>query len=314
MNTRHCKRARWHDYYAPSIYFITLNKRHEISAFGSLIGDCNAPEGSKDYPSVRKSFLGLAVKRMIYRLPEIIPSCRLYQYMIMPDHIHLLIHIEERTPFHLGSYISKFKNLLNIMMGMRIFESGFNDKIIGRSRSLNVIYKYMQENPYRLAVRRANRCFFERCDRIRLDGKRYMAYGNLQILKNPFMEAVIIHRCYGEKEVANLKERWLRLAESGGVLVSPFIAAKEKEIRREIEEKGGAVVLIVEKPFEGDRYKPFKRDFDQCAKGELVILAPAEEDWSEGREKIPRKGCLTMNKLAEYLVKRGERKRKENGS
>lgn len=307
MNTRHTKRAFWHDYYSRSIYFITLNKRDEIPDFGYLIGDCNAEKGSKDYPSIKKSDLGLAVKRMIYSLPRIIPSCKLYQYAIMPDHIHFLIHIQERTPLHLGKYISKFKNGLRRMVGMNVFQSGFNDRIVGPERSLNVIYEYIRENPNRLALRKQRRGFFDRCDFIRLNGKRYMAYGNLQILKNPFMEAVVIHRRYEAGEVETLRERWLQMAVSGGVLVSPFISRKEKEIRREIEEAGGAVVLIAEKPFPSERFKPWKHDFEQCAKGELVILAPADEDWSEGQEKIPREGCLKMNELAEYLAARGRK-------
>ena len=103
------------------------------------------------------------------------------------------------------------------MTGMSVFQAGFNDKIVGSNRSLDIIFNYIKENPYRLAIRKLRPSFFDRCDSIRLNGKRYMAYGNLRILKNPFMEAVIIHRRYGEREVKEMQERWLHLAMSGGI-------------------------------------------------------------------------------------------------
>lgn len=304
MKSRHTKRAWWHDYYSRSIYLITLNKRDGVPDFGRVAGDCNAPKGSKEFPFVAKSEIGTQINRMIYELKYIVPHLRVLQHVVMPDHIHILIFIQKRTPLHLGKYISKFRYLLRKKTGMELFEPGFNDKILTPDRSLDAIIQYIKENPYRLLLRRLNRSFFERNEGIRLNGKRYMAYGNLQLLKNPFMEAIIIHRRYTDEERRELRERWLHLCSSGGVAVSPFISPKEKEIRKEIEALGGAVVLIVEKPFPESPWKPAKHDFDQCGKGELVILAPLDEDWSEGQEPIPRSCCLKMNALAEYLAGR----------
>lgn len=304
MKSRHTKRAWWHDYYSRSIYLITLNKRDGVPDFGRVTGDCNAPKGSKDFPFVAKSEMGVEINRMIYELKYIVPHLRVLQHVVMPDHIHILIFIQKRTTLHLGKYISKFRYLLRKKTGMELFEPGFNDKILTPDRSLDAIIQYIKENPYRLLLRRLNRSFFERNEGIRLNGKRYMAYGNLQLLKNPFMEAIIIHRRYTDEERRELRERWLHLCSSGGVAVSPFISPKEKEIRKEIETLGGAIVLIVEKPFPESPWKPAKHDFDQCGKGELVILAPLDEDWSEGQEPIPRSCCLKMNALAEYLAGR----------
>ncbi|MDE7412963.1 MAG: hypothetical protein K2N05_04115 [Muribaculaceae bacterium] len=306
MNTHHIKRAHWHDYQSRSIYFITINKRDNIPSFGRLEGDIMAEKGSPRYPTIKRTPLGNKIARMIYKLPEIIPSCRLYQYVVMPDHIHFLIFIQERTPLHLGMYISKFKHLLKEETGLSLFRAGFNDKVVGLKRNLNAIFEYIRENPYRLALRKANRAYFERCESIILAGRRYMAYGNLQILKNPFMEEIIIHRRYSDQDRRDLKEKWLRHAQSGGAVVSPFIAPGEKEIRKEIEALGGPVVLIVEKPLPPAPYKPSKHEFYQCAKGELVILAPYDEDLSGGSNRIPRSACKKMNALAEYLASRGK--------
>ncbi|MBD5288751.1 MAG: hypothetical protein HDS28_06800 [Bacteroides sp.] len=304
MSDRHSKRAFWHDYRSRSIYFITINKRAESPSFGVLAGDWKAPAGSSLYPCIKRSPLGVEVLRQIKRLPEIIPSTQLYQYVVMPDHIHFLIFVKAPLPLHLGNYISQFKNELRKKVGYPVFAPGFNDQILSVTRKLDSIFNYIRENPYRLAARRANPEFFMRCDSIRLNGRRYTGYGNLFLLKNPFREAVIVHRRYSEEEREAYKRRWLHLSSAGSVMVSPFIAKGEKEVRKAVEEIGGKVILIVEKPLPPAPYKPSGHNFYQCLKGELLILAPYEWDEAKDGREGSRQACLRMNALAEYLAAR----------
>lgn len=325
MKNRHNKRAWWHDYYSRSIYLITINKKQDSPAFGELAGDWRIPIGSPNSPYIIYSDLGKYILRTIKQIPDIIPNTDLMQYIIMPDHIHFLIFVKERTPYHLGKYISAFKNNLRLKVGYSIFQTGFNDKILSLKRKLDDIYRYIRENPYRLAIKRANPENFRRCDNIKIQGQLYTGYGNLFLLKNPFREAVIIHRKYTEKEREALRERWLHHSYAGGVLVSPFIAQAEKKIREEVEKFGGRVILIVDQPLPPPPYKPAHRDFYRCAKGELLILSPIFKDKveysgeekseikskreaiKEGKQapdrkkKISRDKCLDMNELAEYI-------------
>lgn len=325
MNNRHNKRAWWHDYYSRSIYLITINKKPNSPVFGQLAGDWRIPVGYPNSPYIMYSDLGKNILRTIKQIPTIIPNTDLMQYIIMPDHIHFLIFVKGKTPYHLGKYISAFKNNLRLKVGYSVFQTGFNDKILSVTRKLDDIYRYMRENPYRLAIKRANPENFRRCDKIKIQGQLYTGYGNLFLLKNPFRDAVIIHRKYTEKEREALRERWLHNSYAGGVLVSPFIAQSEKDIREEAEKFGGRIILIVDKPLPPAPYKPAYRDFYRCANGELLILAPIVEDkvWyaneginenrrkrkaiKEGKQdadrkkKISRGRCLDLNKLAEYI-------------
>ena len=324
MKNRHNKRAWWHNYYSRSIYLITINKKYGSPVFGELAGDWRIPIGYPNSPCIVYSDLGKIILRSLKKIPDIIPNTDLMQYIIMPDHIHFLIFVKEKTPFHLGKYISMLKNNIRLNVGYSVFQTGFNDKILSVTRKLDDIYRYLKENPYRLAIKRANPENFRRCDKIKIQGQFYTGYGNLLLLKNPFRDAVIIHKRYTKAERNDLKDRWLYKSYSGGVLVSPFISQAEKEIREEAEKFGGRVILIVDKPLPPPPYKPAYRDFYRCANGELLILAPNFENKVDNddsvsenshkreaimygkqdidrKKRITRDACKAMNKLAEYI-------------
>ncbi|MDE6266478.1 MAG: hypothetical protein K2M07_03905 [Muribaculaceae bacterium] len=99
-------------------------------------------------------------------------------------------------------------------------------------------------------VRRLNRDFFCKVNNIDINGSLWQAYGNLQLLDNPFKAPVVVHRADSEFVRADKFRRWKHLAENGGVLVSPFISPAEKEVRRLCEEAGGKVIHISNAPFE----------------------------------------------------------------
>lgn len=306
---------------------ITINKKADAPYFGHLVGNWQIPPGCLGSPEIRRSEMGEAIQKWIKKLPTIIPNSQLYQYIVMPDHIHFLIFIKKRTPYHLGKYISAFKNAIRKEIGLSAFQSGFNDKILSVTRKLDDMYLYIQENPYRLAIKKANPENYRRCDNIRIQGVLYTGYGNLMLLKNPFRDAVIIHRKSSDEEKKKLRERWLHHCYGGGVLVSPFISKEEKDVRTKVEKFGGRVILISDNPLPPPPWKPAHSDFYRCARGELLILAPIAElnheaDLSEKsvrerrqnrdaiidgkvspakKKKIRRGECLRLNTLAEYI-------------
>jgi len=88
---------------------------------------------------------------------------------------------------------------------------------------IDEIEKYIKDNPYRLAVRKACPGFFRKVRDFEIEGERYNAYGNLFHLRNPFKSAVIVNRKDTDEEFARKQEDWLGSVIEGGVLVSPFI-------------------------------------------------------------------------------------------
>lgn len=150
-------------------------------------------------------------------------------------------------------------------------------------------------NPYRLAIRLRYPDFFHRYNKLIINGEEYSAYGNIQLLHNPFKEQVVVHRSYSSTTFNQYKNIWLHTAANGGVLVSPFISQREKEIRREAELCGGRFILITEHPF-GQREKPSGHDFELCSSGRMLMIAPT------AAISFGRAACLRMNSIAKTVA------------
>lgn len=271
-------RARWHDYRARAIYHITLLKAPGCESFGRLGGDSAVPPGSPGSPYLIASPTGKCIKEALRRLPEIHPSLRLFQYALMPDHLHLLLSVESELDDILGRKLAIFKVMVNKLSSQeQVFQKGFNDQIVGPDRKLDAIYRYLRENPYRLAVRLAHPESFRRVTTLQIGGSAYSAYGNLQLLDNPFKEQVVVHRADDQPTRADNFNRWLHCVANGGVLVSPFISKDEKAVREAAEDVDGRIILITDRSF-GEKEKPASCDFGQCLKNRLLILTPLSEN------------------------------------
>lgn len=285
-------RAPWHDYTQRCIYMVTLNKNPQVEDFGMLMGDYRISTGQRGAPFVSASGTGSAIKSIIREFCLIEPNARILQYALMPDHLHLLLFVERQTQNTLAQIMAIFKVAVNRAAGIDgVFARGFNDQILKPSRSLDTLFRYLRENPRRLAVQKACPEFFRRVNSMRIGGADCQAYGNLQLLENPFREQVVVHRADSTATRRSNRDLWLHTASNGGVLVSPFISPAEKAIRAEAEEAGGRIILIIHEPM-GERYKPAGRDFELCERGRLLIVSARRSG------ALTRETCLAMNSLA----------------
>lgn len=291
-------RAPWHDYRARRIYHITLRKHPFAPSFGRLAGDWRLPKGTYGRSYIVASPLGKVIKEALRDIQIIHPALRIYQYALMPDHLHLLLSVEAEMDEILGRKLAAFKVMINRRANLEsVFEKGFNDQILTTERNLEVIYDYLRENPYRLAVRFANPDFFSRINSIRVGDLSYSAYGNPYLLANPFKDQVVVHRADPpDKREAN-REMWHYTAANGGVLVSPFISKDEKVIRDDAEALGGRIILITHEAFP-ERYKPAAREFALCSAGNLLIISLGLPVGTV----LSRDHCLRMNDLAKAIA------------
>ncbi len=288
-------RARFHDYASKCIYHITMLKAKEAPAFGRLAGDFRIPVGSPGSSYIAASPTGRAVKQALRLISDLHPALKLFQYALMPYHLHMVIAATDRLDEAIGRKLARFKfKAAELAQTSRIFELGFNDQIIYNSRSLDTIYKYLRENPYRLAVRRAFPQYFSKINSITIGNIQLNAYGNMHLLNNPFKEQVVIHRADSAAVKDANRNKWMHVVANGGVLVSPFISKEEKEIRKKAEEIDGRIILISNEIL-GERQKPSGNDFARCAGGNLLILIPTNPPISPS---LSRADCLAMNKLA----------------
>lgn len=300
-------RAPFIDYSQPGIFMITVNKIKDLPPFSYLMVVSREPQ---EKIGVKYHDLGFIIYNVLKNFKIICPDIEIRQYIIMPDHLHILMQITHPLNATLGDYIAIFKREIFLrseqaslqLNGHRsIFENGFNDQFLRWDRSLNVIYEYIRKNPERLWKIKQDPLYFSRIsDRI-INGKHCSLYGNLNLLANPFMSEVIIHRKDTREELSRKKELWRYVLANGGVLVGAFISDAEKEIFKGAANYGGKIILISNRGL-AKREKPTGELFKLCSKGQLLIIAP-ELTVKPSEKGITREDCLQLNAFAESVAR-----------
>lgn len=200
----------------------------------SLHSDCSAIMNAtaNAYPATVLSPLG--VKVLLEELPKIhaiYPMVEIWKPIcIMPDHIHLIIHINSPLPpkKHLGTIVGAFKGgvtrawhamindgLMPDAQGQRLmpdargqrlmpdaqgatltplFEDNYNDRILMRDGQLENWKAYLNANPYRWLIMHTRPELMQRSLCIVIGGIRYGAFGNFMLLRHPEKVQVFFHR------------------------------------------------------------------------------------------------------------------------
>lgn len=108
----------------------------------------------------------------------------------------------------------------------------------------------------------------------------YSGIGNRDLLTAPKRLAVRISRRFNDSQISAETSRYLEAAKQGAVLVSPAISPGEKKVMRAAFDAGLATIVIMENGFT-PLSKPYSEQFDACAQGRLLMLAP----WEHHNEK-----------------------------
>ena len=114
-------RAVDHDYTRPGIYHITLHVADALGQpLGAVVGDPDAPDGSADAPRTALSPLGEMVEHeLLHSIRARYPMVTIDTYVIMPEHIHFLLEVQDRLlsshgkTVALGQVIAGFKKGCN---------------------------------------------------------------------------------------------------------------------------------------------------------------------------------------------------------
>jgi hypothetical protein len=236
----------------------------------------------------------------------------LKKIVVMPDHVHFIIHVREYLPAHLGRYISRLKTVCTLAVSelpgypvdtdgnpLHIFEDNYHDRIIRNDSMLETERRYLDDNPRRYLLRKQHPEYFSSPVRITINGEHYSAFGNILLLKDIHPEPAIISRRYTPEHLSRLKAGWEEAARSRKALVSPFISKPEKEIKKAVLESGGRIIEILDNGFP-ERYKPSGTAFDLCLEGRLLQIAPLVYETS----KIPltRNRALELNATARKIA------------
>lgn len=147
-------RLKHFDYSSCGAYFITIctHNRQCILSRINVGGDVpDAPQCVDLLP------FGVIADRYIQQLNEFYDEITIDQYVIMPNHIHILLIVSYNgasgtshpTKQHsiVSKFVSTFKRFCNKEYGNNIWQTSFYDHIIRNKEDYQEIVKYIYQNP-----------------------------------------------------------------------------------------------------------------------------------------------------------------------
>ena len=147
--TRKPNRLHGYNYSSNGYYFITICTKERQCILSNIVGG-----GAFDAPQSQLTDVGLIVKRYILssnNIENIVEE----NYVIMPNHIHLLVCVEgadgtSRAPsptnHTIPHMVSTLKRLVNQTVGRDVFQRSYHDHIIRDQDDYNAISDYITHN------------------------------------------------------------------------------------------------------------------------------------------------------------------------
>lgn len=137
-----------YDYSVPGYYFVTLCTKNKEHLF--WVPDVGATLGR---PAL--SSLGTIVEEELFRIGQIYPNVVLDKYVIMPNHIHLILVIRPestasgrpRVAPTLSTIIQQTKGRITKRAGFSLWQRSFYDHVIRGDDDYREIWHYIDSNP-----------------------------------------------------------------------------------------------------------------------------------------------------------------------
>jgi REP element-mobilizing transposase RayT len=154
-------RLKQYDYSSKGAYFVTIcikDRKRILSDITKSVG-----VGAHDDPQIRLTEIGRIIEKYLLS-SENISGVKIDRYVIMPDHIHVIIFLypdeyairkngssRAPTPTNemLPNIVSTFKRFCNNEIGDNIFQRGYIEHIVRDREDYEARAKYIYENPIR---------------------------------------------------------------------------------------------------------------------------------------------------------------------
>ncbi len=151
LKTRKPLRSPYIDYKHIGAYFITLSAEQRKNHFWKY------PNKKYDTPDdIELNEHGVIAAEVIRRIPKFYPYVMVDNFVIMPDHIHLLLRfcIEDGTEDaaqrkSISVIINQMKGQMTKQIGRSIWKHSFYDHVIRNQNDYEETMKYIHLNPIR---------------------------------------------------------------------------------------------------------------------------------------------------------------------
>lgn len=154
-NRKHT-RLKEYDYSQNGYYFVTICTEKRAKILSKIVGRGLAP-AEREY-TINLTRYGKIAEQQLFDLEKRYNNIKVDYYVIMPNHIHIIIEINETAGASprptLDNVICSYKSLTTILInridnvaGRKVFQTSYFDHIIRNEQELFEIRKYIDENP-----------------------------------------------------------------------------------------------------------------------------------------------------------------------
>ena len=289
------------DYKRPFYYMVTVKR-----AAGG--GPAKQPPFSKiEQGKIEANAITRAFKEVIEHFHETWYCIEpIWCYVIMPDHLHLLIKIcdiDKRVSLavvvrQLIKALEKSARSAGEWGPLQpLFAFEWHDWIVKKKGQLDAFIRYIRENAERAWARRINRQYFSQVRRVVFAGREWFAYGNTALLELPVIEPFKCSRKWanGGPEWREAVARAERIG-PGGAGAGTFMSPCEKACGNAIFNAGGAIIMLNPEGF-GERWHPTRNKEALCAKGRMLFLSLYEPSAAKPDNATLYKRCHEMGDL-----------------
>ena len=131
------------DYSQPNVYLITICTENREHLFGVV-------DARNDPPATVLSPLGELVERAILGIEDHYSNTNLITYSILPNHLHLLLQLNETdapNPPSVSRIIKQMKEYITKTWGRNVWQKGFHDEVIRNEKHFQEAWDYVTYNP-----------------------------------------------------------------------------------------------------------------------------------------------------------------------
>ena len=129
-------RLKKFDYSKEEIYFITICIKNRIELLGKII-ETNRIELTK---------IGNISEQYIKKIEIKYKNVKIDEYIIMPNHIYLLLIVNKQNDISISRIIKQYKMCVSKIIGYSIWQKSFYEHIIRNEKEYWKIKEYIKDN------------------------------------------------------------------------------------------------------------------------------------------------------------------------
>lgn len=143
-----------YDYSQSGRYYITICAKERLEIFATIVDETVG--AAVCLPCVKLTNVGHIIDIAIKNIPQIYPNVHTNTYVIMPNHLHMVLIIDNTNANGrqvaaptIQTIIGQLKRYVTIQSGYSVWQKSFHDHIIRYENEYTHIVEYIENNPAR---------------------------------------------------------------------------------------------------------------------------------------------------------------------